>query len=277
MESENTGKSAEDKEEMNVNITYETLFDILRAEKRREDIQQLPANFFQDVVAYMKQKKEIIVKREHESGIENYDEIKKLNIQFENVQKIIKEIYERREKKLLMVALNKSRTRVSTVPREYLLPQEQEFYEQTTRLLDAYRLDVAEKIIKGIMPKEQIAAVVSSQQSSVKYLSSMEKSEQKVEVVQKAEAESSSALTQSQEKSSVQTIEEETAGIYESLQENRDEKDVDVVKIKFLQETEEFVSPELEVYGPFAANTIAAIPVKIASVFLDSGLAEETK
>ncbi|MBI5073482.1 hypothetical protein HZA99_06720 [Candidatus Woesearchaeota archaeon] len=235
---------------MGINITYETLFDVLRAEKRREDIQQLPQNFFQNLVAYMKQKKEIIVKREHESGIENYDEIKKLNIQFENVQKIIKEIYERREKKILMVALNKSRTRASTVPMEYLLPQEQEFCEQTTRLLDAYRGDVAEKLAKGILPKEQIAAVMSSQQSA-KHILEMEK-------------ESSSVVS--------------NAGVeMQDAAQDMAEDNVDVVKIKFLQETEEFVGPELEVYGPFAANTIAAVPAKIASVFLESGLAEEMK
>lgn len=245
MESENQqgNENNQQKAEQSINITYETLFDVLRAEKRREDIQQLPQNFFQDLVAYMKQKKEIIVKREHESGIENYDEIKKLNIQFENVQKIIKEIYERREKKILMVALNKSRTRVSTVPMEYLLPQEQEFYEQTTRLLDAYRSDVAEKLICGLLPKEQIAAVVSSQQNS-------------------------RSMVQAEKETMNDSKKEETT---------QNAEFVDVVKVKFLQETEEFVGPELEVYGPFAANTIVAIPVKIASIFLESGLAEEMK
>ncbi len=269
MESENNQEMKQTAEQ-SVNITYETLFDVLRAEKRREDIQQLPPNFFQDVVAYMRQKKEIIVKREHESGIENYDEIKKLNIQFENVQKIIKEIYERREKKILMVALNKSRTRVSTVAMDSLLPQEQEFYEQTTRLLDAYRLDVAEKLIRGLLPKEQIAAVMSSQQSSVKSGVQVEK---EATLVSKKEQEIQKTQSVTEEENPVL----EAAVEMEQVAQDTTEDNADVVKIKFLQETEEFVGPELEVYGPFAANTIAAVPTKIASVFLESGLAQEMK
>ena len=46
------------KEEQRVAITYETLFDILRMEKRREDLQELQKTFFQDAVHYLKQKKE---------------------------------------------------------------------------------------------------------------------------------------------------------------------------------------------------------------------------
>src|SRR3989338_11242838 len=80
-------------QEQTVAITYETLFDILRMEKRREDIQQLNKTFFEDVVRYLQQKREILTKIEHESGIENIYETKKLSIQHENIQKIINKIY----------------------------------------------------------------------------------------------------------------------------------------------------------------------------------------
>ncbi len=231
------------KDDKHVTITYETLFDILRMEKRREDLQELPKTFFCDVVHYMKQKKEILVKKEHEAGIDKADEIKKINIQYENIQKIIKEIYDRREKKIILMALNKSRTRMSTAYAHTLLPQEHEFYEQITQLLDAYRNDVAERIIKGVLPKEQIAAVMSSLHTTNSHLS-----------VVSAGADLKTEANQTEQITPVETL-----------------------QIKFLQETEEFVGPELEVYGPFTVNTIAVLPTKLASILIDTGVAIEIR
>ena len=217
-----------------VNITYETLFDILRMEKRREDVQELSKTFYEDIVNYLKQKKEIIVKQEHESGIENFDEIKKLTIQYENAQKIIKEIYERREKKIMLMALNKSRTRMNGMNMNALLPQEQELYEQMTRLFDAYRKDIAERLVNAELPKEQIAAVLCGVP---------EKIEKKEEL--SAQPAVSEPVVQH------------------------------AVQVKFLRETEEFVGPDLESYGPFAANTVATIPQQIAAIFVTEGIVDK--
>lgn len=227
--------------QQSMNITYETLFDILRAERRRDDVQELPTTFFEDVVYYLKQKKELIIKKEHESGVDAFDEVKAMKIQYENAQKIIKEIYERREKKILFMALNRSRTKMALQPK-YLLCQEQEFHEQLTRLLNAYRSDVAEKLMNGIQPKQEIAAV----------LSSLAKPEEKIPL--------SSSLQHSELASSQAT-----------------EAEKGITKIKFLQETGQFLGSELETYGPFAPDAIAEIPTKIATIFMTKGVAEEVK
>jgi DNA replication initiation complex subunit (GINS family) len=39
-----------------VKITYETLFDLLRREKNRNELQQLDPSFYLDVVSYLKEK-----------------------------------------------------------------------------------------------------------------------------------------------------------------------------------------------------------------------------
>ncbi len=238
-----------------VNVTYETLFDILRMEKRREDIQQLSKTFYHDVVNYLKQKKEIIVNAEHESGIDNYDEIKKLNIQYENVQKIIKEIYERREKKILLLALNTSRTKMNGIPAGALLQQELEFYEQVTRLLDAYRKDVPEKLMHGMLPKEQIAAVLCGV---------AEKKYENVKQEQPQMTQQSSVISESSD--SISTTVSPVESPPEVIQPL-------AVQVRFLQEKEEFVGPDLEPYGPFTANAIAKIPEKIAQIFINEGIA----
>lgn len=255
MESEETTQQADSTSmntstgEQKITITYETLFDILRMEKRREDLQQLQPSFFDDTVHYLKQKKELIQKREHESGIDSFDEIKKLTIQYENIQKIIKEIYERREKKILMMALNKSRIKTSGMNIEVLLPQEMEFYEQLTRLLDTYRVDVMEKLIRGLTPKQQIAAVVSSLAAPSSIIHEQQQPQQAIP-----------------QKEAAQKLAPDNTKTEDAL-----------LQIKFLQEMEEFVGPELETYGPFDANTIAMIPSVIATVFISSGVAEHVK
>ncbi len=252
--------------EQRIAITYETLFDILRMEKRREDLQQLQPSFFDDTVHYLKQKKELIRKRDHESGIDSFDEIKKLTIQYENVQKIIKEIYERREKKILMMALNKSRTKMSTMNVDVLLPQEMEFYQQLTRLLDTYRVDVLEKLIRGMIPKQQIAAVVSSLSVGSSSISSVSRREIEHPVLVSLRKEEKIISEQKEVFESKEIIEQESI-----------EKEAALMHVKFLQTMEEFVGPELETYGPFDANTVAMIPSVIATLFISSGVVIKVK
>lgn len=259
---EHDSVSGDSSAEQKITITYETLFDILRMEKRREDLQQLHPSFFDDTVHYLKQKKELIRKRQHESGIDNFDEIKKLTIQYENIQKLIKEIYERREKKILMMALNKSRTKMSTMNVDVLLPQEMEFYEQLTRLLSTYRSDVMEKLIKGMLPKQQIAAVVSSLGVTAS------------EIHAPVEAKENKPQERLVEKKESTAEKKESVEMKEILEASDVEKNDALMQVKFLQPMEEFVGPELETYGPFDANATASIPSMIANLFISSGVAE---
>jgi len=42
-----------------VNITYETLFELMRREKMREDLQEISPSFFDDVLEYLIEKQKI--------------------------------------------------------------------------------------------------------------------------------------------------------------------------------------------------------------------------
>lgn len=238
------GEGGNEKQEQRIALTYETLFDILRVEKRRDELQELEEKFLENVVTYLQQKKEMLTKKQHESGIESFDEVKKISIQFENIQKIIKEIYERREKKIMLLALNNSRTKAMDLKKGFLLPHEEELYRQLTRLLGAYRGDVMEKIIKGQYPKQELAAVLLNVQDMRK-----ETEIKQQEMPIQAAVEQQEPLTAPSS----------------------------VVQVKFLEEIEEFVGPELEVYGPYPSNTVAALPANIAEIFLSTGSAEEVR
>ena len=154
---------------------------------------------------------------------------------------------------------------MSTMNVDVLLPQEMEFYQQLTRLLDTYRVDVLEKLIRGMIPKQQIAAVVSSLSSASSQISS----------VSRQEIETPAPTYSGQEESSSKQMEQEKK---ENTENNASvEKDAGLMQVKFLQAMEEFVGPELESYGPFDAHAVAMIPSMIATLFISSGVAVEVR
>ena len=82
-----------------VNITYETLFDLFRNESK-ESLQQLPEGFYKDLVTYLQEKKSLFEDQEPSAA-----EKEKLSKQLQNVSRIIRDIYERRETKILHLAV----------------------------------------------------------------------------------------------------------------------------------------------------------------------------
>ncbi len=129
-----------------VNITYETLFELLKREKDMADLQKLEPSFFNDFVDYLNEKKKMLDK---EDTLFSYDEKKKVEKQIENAKRIIKDIYERREKKILNIALIKSRTKSNVMDISSLLENEKRFFDEIVRVLNVFRSKVIDKIIDG--------------------------------------------------------------------------------------------------------------------------------
>ncbi len=129
-------------------IAYETLFDILRKEKSRQELQQLPADFYGQVVAYVRKKRAEV---EAAGGVAAPAAQKPL-IQFRNVQKILRELYERRERKVVEMALTRARTESNIVDTAPLLAQEKRLYEEAARLLSSCKQELLEPVLKGEAP-----------------------------------------------------------------------------------------------------------------------------
>ena len=94
----------------NIKITLETLYDILRNEKKREDLQKLESTFFIDVISYMREKQAFLATKKDVDDLFASGEKDKLEYEIRSIKRILKEIYEKREKKILDIALNRSRT-----------------------------------------------------------------------------------------------------------------------------------------------------------------------
>ena len=118
-------------------ITYETLFELLKRERDRPDLQRLESTFFSDIINYIKDKKRILEAKG--DSVFAHEEKKKTERQLDNINKIIKELYERREKKIISLALDKSRTKSNLIDTSALLKEEKVIFDAITSLLDTYR------------------------------------------------------------------------------------------------------------------------------------------
>ncbi len=146
--------------ENEINITYETLYELLRREKNREELQEFSQDFFRDLVKYIESKKEIMRSGEG-SGMLTASQQQKNRIQLENVRKILKELYEKRERKIINMALSKSRTGSDIIDMSRLLDEEKLFYDELKGLLDKYRAGILSNIVQARLPKVEASIALT--------------------------------------------------------------------------------------------------------------------
>ena len=224
-------------EDRELNITYEILFDILRNEKKRQELQKLSKTFFQDLIRYLKEKKEI-VDGPQRVNIFAAEEREKASSQLKNIKKILTELYARREKKIIELALDKSQIK-SNVDTGSLLDEEKMLFEQLVILFDKYREGILFKIVEGKSPDF----------------------EERGKIERKEDAEEKGINEASEEKEEAEKEPEET------------EKTTKMVR--FIYAVPRFVGKELETYGPFEEEDITTLPTEIADVLIVKGRAEE--
>lgn len=105
-------------------FTYEHLFDVLRRERSREELQELDETFYglaQDYLAGRVQfarSEDVLSDSAH------------ARTQLQNSRKLLKELYDRREKKIMMLALNTARTGSSLIDTTALLPGERDLFDR---------------------------------------------------------------------------------------------------------------------------------------------------
>ncbi len=117
-------------------ITYDKIYELLMKEKREKNLQNLGENFFEDIKDYLREKGEILENQE-KSGI-FVSEIKNIKKQLENAKRLLKELYEKRENKIIEHALLCSRVNEGREV-EGLLPEEKEFLNELIEVLNKFR------------------------------------------------------------------------------------------------------------------------------------------
>jgi len=125
-----------------IKITYETLYEILRREKSKDELQKLDEPFFRDVLDYLREKASIVQEAAGKFDMFSVEEKENTQNQLNNIRRILKELYARREKKIIEMALNKSKTNSNIIDTTNLLAKEHELYNETVKTLDSFRKNI---------------------------------------------------------------------------------------------------------------------------------------
>ncbi|MEW6063262.1 MAG: hypothetical protein AB1571_02750 [Nanoarchaeota archaeon] len=192
-------------------ITYETIFEILRREKYREELQKLDENFYDNVAGYLGEKIHFLNSQKDKESIFS-SELQKTQKQIDNLRRMLKELYDKRESKVIQLALFCAR---SNTKKDYtnMLKKEIEIYDKVVDEL---------KSIRGIVFNEML-----NKKSIVKEVKELKKNIDKLKFV------------------------------------------------RFIKEVSSFVGEDLNTYGPFKAEDVANLPLKVANILIENKEAEE--
>lgn len=202
-----------------VKIVFETLYEILRREKYKNELQQLEPTFYGDVVKYLGEKTSTLESQQSRSSIFASAELQKTQKTVENVKKIVKELYERRESKIIQLA-RVAALMGETIELHEILPEEKGLFREVRDTLNKYRAGIVNNVLETKMPKI-----------------------------------------------------EET----EKPKELKSDKEIETKLVRFLNPTPKFIGDDLNIYGPYDEEDIAALPNKVASLLIKKNRVEQIK
>jgi len=136
---------------MSDELTYSELTKLQRKEKETNALQDLGEDFIKRVTEYVKRKKELINKED--DNVFSRDVSNKARIELSNAKKILKDLYDYREKKVLNQALLSVRSGVSLKDTTLMLSDERKLYDELLSLLKKYREKYEKSIEAGALPK----------------------------------------------------------------------------------------------------------------------------
>ena len=128
-------------------ITFESLYEFSRRERDKDDLLELPVTFLDDVVRYVREKKAILDEANVQNDAFSIAERKSQSQQLETVKKLFRELYERRERKIVDLALNRVKTNSNIVDTSKLMVHERMLFDALLKNLDVTRKDVLHSIL----------------------------------------------------------------------------------------------------------------------------------
>lgn len=221
-----------------VKITYETLFDLLRREKNRSELQPLDQTFYVDVISYLREKTASLEGKDSSSPLFSHAEKEKIKIQLKNVKKIIVELYELREKKILALAMTQVRTGSKLIDKSSMLLYEHRLFDDAVNLLSSYKENVQLRVLEMVLPEI-----------------------------------SDSAQTSNRQYSSAENKTDEETPVKESLSEDRNEEPNPNSKVIFSTDLPKFVGTDKKIYGPYKKGDSDRLPTAIAELLVKKGRA----
>lgn len=234
-----------------VAITYEDIYELLRTEKYSTDLQPLKQQDLIKIKEYFELKEEMLKKLKSPSIFSDRSKKDKVLTEIENAWRALRDLYEKREKKIINRALFSSRTKLKDSTN--MLASEEKLYTVLIDLLRKNNIEFFENF--GIKVKFE---------SETKTAEEAEKS-----------AESDEAKTLKDEKSQAVKIAEEhnlaASGDTEKIIEPAQLKKI----IRFIEPVSELIDTNLLTYGPFEKEDIASLPKELADLLIKQNKAKE--
>lgn len=261
-----------------IQITLETLYDSLRNEKKKEDLQKVKDSFFTDVVSYLKEKKALFESRKEQEELFASGEREKLSYELRSIQRILKELYDKREKKVIAIALNRSRTNSDLIDTSAMLLEERQFYQELVNTLNKYRRGILFRLWRAEAPDVPPEASFTSALLSAPlprtdnpYLEPAESAEEEAAISKEPQQ---TLAEQTRTKEAGEEPAATRATQTEEKTQPEETKEEAVVRIRFVQPTPSFIWKNLQVYGPFDPGEETLIFPEVADLLVRKGRAE---
>lgn len=239
---------------MDIHITYETLFDLLRKERSLDDLQELDPWFWKYVVDYL---------NEREAFLETTSQLQqeKTRIELFNIKRIVKEIYERRERKIVQLAMNVIKTNdPGFVDTRSMLAEEKKLFDETISLLLTYKRGILDQVCTNNVPI--ICPEIYEEKPEVK------EEKRAVHAVNEEHFKNEEIVkTSVPGEHFIKSNPEEESSKLESLNKNKEDQNESIL-VKFKMAVPKFLGKNKEVFGPFEAGTVTSLPENIATILL---------
>lgn len=118
-------------------VTFNSLYNILRAEKKTKSLQKLPDLFYEAIEQFLHEKESFIKSL---SSTDDKDQLKKEEHILKNSQKILVELLEYRSKKVSQLAIEFSLTGEEVPSNLGLLKKEEDFFNSVFKASEVFRL-----------------------------------------------------------------------------------------------------------------------------------------
>jgi len=213
-------------------LSYALLYDLVRKERASAELQELEATFYENA-------QDLITALHTTADEERYTGGDAALLQLANTKKLIKELYDRREQKILLLAQNRARTGSALVDSPNLLVRERELFERIIDVLSKARSGVTTTTIERTATRTIIETV------KVK-----ETVETKPAI---APIEATTTVTETTDSI---LIEEEP------------------VTVRITKRVPQFVGRDMEALGPYEQDEIVDLAPAVAAVLIRKGSAE---
>ncbi|MFB6088648.1 MAG: hypothetical protein ABEK36_02600 [Candidatus Aenigmatarchaeota archaeon] len=243
--------SGKDNKEDNV-ITYETFRKFHRKEKNNDELQELPEEFYSSCKKWLKRKdKEFDRSRGDTTPL----------YELENVKRIVRDIFDRRERKIMLMALQTVRSNISP---KNLMSEEKDFYDKMVSILRDYR----ENFLNSVLNLKRDEDSEEHEEEREDNTREEETDDQKEDDLEKGESEGEISDSTEQEESEP----EDTKENIKLKAENMEGK-----MVRIFEDMPQFLDEEEKKHGPFKKEDLVRLPENIADLLIDRGKAEEVE